>query len=400
MSTPALSSEDLRALVGLRRELHRRPELAHNEEQTARGVVKGLNRCSPDRLVTDVGGHGLLAIFDGPAAGPTVLVRCELDALPIQELSEIGWRSCAAGIAHSCGHDGHMAILAGLATVLGRHRPARGRVALLFQPAEEVGEGARRVLADPALQSLRPDRVFALHNLPGFARGEVVLRAGPFASASRGLVARLEGKTSHAGQPQLGRSPALALARAIEGLTAIPRDRTRFADSALITVVGARLGSRAFGTSPGEAELYATLRAQRDETVKSLWDRSVALIQELAAKEELTADIQYTEDFPATINDPASLAVVERAAAELGVAVRHMERPFPWSEDFGHFTGRFPGCLFGLGAGTSHPALHNPDYDFPDELIEEGVDLLVRIVRGALESTFEPPAGADELPQR
>jgi len=206
------------SLVALRRDLHRHPELAHQEGVTAQLLVDVLKRHGADQVVTDIAGHGLAAVFHGVSSGSTLLVRCELDGLPIAERSGVEWASRNAGRAHACGHDGHMAMVTGLAMELERRRPERGSVVLLYQPAEEVGEGARRVLDDPAFESLRPDRVFALHNLPGFELGEVVLRAGPLASASRGLVATLDGKTSHAGEPELGQSPALALARAIAGL--------------------------------------------------------------------------------------------------------------------------------------------------------------------------------------
>ncbi|MFH2055369.1 MAG: amidohydrolase [bacterium] len=374
----------MRELVELRRRLHTQPELSHHETATAEIIHSFLLQNSPDELLTELGGHGLAAVYRGELEGPQVLVRCELDALPIPETIALDYSSQSEQVAHKCGHDGHMTILAGLAQQFGARRPARGSVVLLFQPAEETGEGAALVINDPKFQSLKPDFAIALHNLPGFPLGEVVLREGSFASASTGLIIRLQGKTSHAAEPQQGRSPALAVAQLIEGLSSLPQFRTALHEAAQVTVIHARLGEVAFGTSPGAAEVMATIRSRTPEVMDKLTAEAAELARNIGAAYGLTVETETTQTFPATINDPQVVEVIAEAAADLKMNVYLALVPFGWSEDFGHFTDRFRGALFGLGAGEHHPALHNPTYDFPEELIEPGMKLFTRIIENLL----------------
>lgn len=172
-------------------------------------------------MITGLGGHEVAAIYEGGEPGPTVMVRAELDGLPIEEISEIPHRSELTGKGHLCGHDGHMTILMALAKGLGRERPAKGRVILMFQPAEENGAGAAAVLADPKFSEIKPDLVFSLHNFPGIRFGHAALRTGPVNCASRGMRISLSGKTAHASTPEFGIAPTFAMAALLAGLTAL-----------------------------------------------------------------------------------------------------------------------------------------------------------------------------------
>lgn len=371
-------------LVELRRRLHSHPELSHQEEHTAATIREFLEQSAPDKIVTGIGGHGLAVVFSGNEQGPRVLVRAELDALPIQERVELEYGSQFKQVSHKCGHDGHMTILAGLARHLVSQRPSRGSVMLLFQPAEETGEGAAMVLADKKFAALKPDYAIALHNLPGYPLGQVIMRENVFASASSGLIVKLIGQTAHAAQPQLGRSPALAVAHLIQAFSSLPQFHTALHEAAKVTVIHARLGEVAFGTTPGRAEVMATIRSHLPDVMDRLTERAAELANGVAASYGLKIETKLTQVFPATENDPELVNVIVQSATELGLKVTRMETPFGWSEDFGHFTEKFRGALFGLGAGTDHPALHNPDYDFPDKLIEPGVKLFAGIVEKLL----------------
>jgi amidohydrolase len=371
-------------LVALRRRLHRSPELSNQEEGTAAVIAEFLEPLEPSRLYRSVGGHGLVAIYEGRSPGLTLLLRADLDALPIAESLELRHGSELPGVSHKCGHDGHMTILAGVAQLLHASPPPTGRVVLLFQPAEETGEGAARVIADPIFKTLEPDRAFALHNLPGFPLGSVVLREGTFASASRGLIIRLNGATSHAAEPARGRSPALAVAALINELSALPQLCTRLEQVAQATVIHARLGERAFGTSPGQATVMATLRAHDEAVIDTLALRAEERAAATAMAHDLELELEWTEVFPPTVNAPAAVATVTAAAARLGLELSRPAGPFAWSEDFGRLASRFSGALVGLGAGLEHPALHSPGYDFPEPLIEVGRRLLYGIIEQSL----------------
>lgn len=364
-------------IVGLRHALHQRPELPGQERETARQIVGFLSALHPEALYTELGGTGVAALFAGKAPGPTLLLRAELDALPIRELTPGPYRSLRPEVSHACGHDGHMAILAAVGRQLAARRPARGRVVLLFQPAEETGSGAAAVLGDPRFAALAPDFVFALHNLPGFPLGQVLVRDGAFAAASRGATIALAGATAHAAQPETGRSPALAMARIIEGLARLPAE-VAGGGFALATVVGAQLGKRAFGTAPGAAEIWATLRSETDQGMDRVVAYTEGLAAEQAARYGLDWSLDYDDIFAATENSPIANEVVRGCSGEGGVV--ELAAPFRWSEDFGRFTAIAPGALFGLGAGAGVPELHNGDYDFPDELIGPATMIFRRII--------------------
>jgi amidohydrolase len=381
-------------LVELRRALHCNAELSGGEQRTALLINETLKSYRPDEIVGDLGGLGMAAIFKGSCRGLTVLFRAEMDALPIPETLKIEHSSFNRGVSHKCGHDGHMAIVLGLARHLHKHHPKEGRVVLLFQPGEENGQGAKRVIADPRFAEIAPDFAFALHNTPGFPLGEVILRGPVFASASKGLIVRLKGVQSHAAKPENGINPALAVARLIQDLSDVARTGEPLHRSARLTVIHARLGQVAFGTSPGEAEVMATLRSHSNDVMEDLSNRSVSLAKNIAKNHKLDCAIEWADVFPPTINDEDAAAKIERAAKALGMSVRRLDEPFSWSEDFGHFTAVAKGAMFGLGAGESQPELHSPVYDFPDELIDVGVRLLTGIadeILGTVQARLADP---------
>ncbi len=371
-------------MVALRRRLHRLAELSGQEERTAAVIHETLERYAPDRLVTGLGGHGVLALFESGTPGPRVLLRCDLDALPIAETGDDDDGSETPGVSHACGHDGHMAIVTAVAESLSRRRPARGSVALLYQPAEETGFGARSVLGDPSYAEFAPDVAFALHNVPGFELGEVVTREGTFASTARSLRVELVGKTSHAAEPHRGLSPAQALAEILCAWPGVPQVASSLDEPALVTVVHARLGEAALGTTPGEAVAIATLRARSFDVMQRLSERCLKLAVGIAEAHGLGARGEWTDEFPCTENDPSAVRIVERAAAAARTGFRLLDTPFNWTEDFGHFTHAYPSAMFGLGAGIDTAPLHHPDYRFPDELIDIGARVFLEIIDQAV----------------
>lgn len=377
-----LSAPPLDDLIALRRALHMEPELSGEEAHTARILENFLVSWQPDRLLTHLGGYGLAAIFGSGKPGPTVLLRADMDAVPVQESNLVAYRSLRDGVAHQCGHDGHMAIVAGLAPLLAAQRPARGQVVLLFQPAEETGKGAKAIVNEPLYQELKPNFCFALHNLPGYPLGQLVCRPGTFAAASVGLVAELQGHPSHAAFPEEGQSPALALAESMQALSSlIPR--LQFSEFALLTLVCASLGEASFGVSPGAATLMATLRSFDDPTLERLQAGAAEVIHNIANRYDLRTSVTWQEDYPTTRNTPAGYACVQAAAARLGQEILVPPEPFRWSEDFGWFLREAEGAMFGLGSGENL-CLHTHDYDFPEALIEPGIRIFSALLDQAL----------------
>lgn len=363
----------------LRRELHRHPELSGSESETAAKICRFFEPLQADEIILGLGGHGVAFVFSGPEQGPTVMLRCELDGLPIRELCRTAHSSAIDGRSHACGHDGHMAILAAVGERLSAARPPKGRVVLLFQPAEEDGSGAEAVIRDTRFSKIRPDFVFALHNLPGFPLGTVVVRAGTFCCASRGMVVSLEGTPAHAAQPETGRSPARAMCRIMQLIDGLPASLEVGDEVAFATIVGARLGAgEAFGTAPGDARVLLTLRSENDGTLNRMVEHVERSVRRVAARHGLRCEISYCDDFTATVNSRKAVDVVRRAAGAGSVVV--MDGPLRWSEDFGRLTAIAEGALFGIGAGEEIPVLHNPAYDFPDELIPLGAAVFTGII--------------------
>ncbi len=365
--------------IELRREIHRNPERSGLEAGTAKRLLRYFEPLRPDEIIHGLGGTGIAFIFSATEAGPTVLLRSELDALPIQEINEFEHRSLCDGTSHKCGHDGHMAILAAVGEKLSKKRPARGKVVLLYQPAEETGKGAAAVLADEKFVRIKPDFCFALHNLPGFPLGDIIVRNGTFSCASRGMAIRLTGKTAHAAQPETGVSPAKAMCQLITELSELPSAMDFGGELAFATVVGSRLGEQAFGTAPGEAEVWATLRSETDATMARIVSHAEDRTRQLATEHGLKSAITYQDIFAATINSERAVEVIRRAAGDGPLSVA--EQPFRWSEDFGCFASVAQCAMFGLGAGKGPAELHNPDYDFPDELIQLGADIFLDILK-------------------
>ena len=379
-----LTNQDMVELVAFRHKLHRMPELSREEAQTAQEIRAVLAATNPDRLITGLGGHGIAAVYEGAQPGPTVMIRAELDGLPIEEISGIPYRSAVPGKGHLCGHDGHMTILTGLARLLGRRRPQHGRVVLLFQPAEEDGSGAAAVVADPRFRELTPDFAFTLHNLPGLALGKVALTEGPVNCASRGMRIVLNGKTAHASMPETGISPVSVVAELMPALTALGRGGPLDEDFAMVTITHAKIGEPAFGVAPARAEIWATLRTLTDETMEELCVSAEHLVLSAATQKGLSVEISHDDIFQHCENAPEAVAHLRRALDEEGIVHDRGDLPMRASEDFGRFGHRAPAAMFFLGAGENHPSLHNPDYDFPDDLIGIGTRVFMRAIRNLL----------------
>ena len=365
-------------IVELRHKLHSIAELSNKEYQTSNLICQFFDLLGPDETIS-IAKTGIAFVFNGSGKGPSLMFRAELDALPVAETMQAHYASQQHGIAHACGHDGHMSILAGLAEKISVHRPKNGRVILLFQPAEELEQGARDVINDEAFSKIEPDYLFALHNIPGVEKHTVVLKRGSFASASKGMTVKFFGKTSHAAEPENGNNPAPAIAEIINNIQELHNDSRLFSSTAFITIIHIQLGDIAFGTSPGYAELRCTLRAFENSDMEVLTQAAETIVAQAALRHQLKVDIQYLEVFPATENHDTCVDVLERVTQELNLKTLYPETPYRWSEDFAYYSQCYQTYLFGLGAGVNHPPLHHENYDFPDDIIDTGVAVFYKI---------------------
>ena len=355
----------------LRSSLAASPEVAGSEFVTSTIITSFLESYEPDQLLTHLGGCGVAAVYEGRNPGPTIMIRCELDGLSVEDDDKTHWLAPESNIAHRCGHDGHMAIVAGLAPLLCRERPRCGRVVLLFQPAEETGKGALAIIDDPNFEKVRPDYAMTLHNLPGFPRGHIVYRRGTFASASVGMKVRLLGQASHAAEPDQARSPANAVRQLLVELPALSKVTNN--PYCMLTLTHAQLGLLSFGLTPGEATVCATLRAGSVSALQILRWEAEQCVRHCAAAELLGVEVEWVEEFPATESHDLLIDILERVCLENNIASTEIPKPFRWSEDFGHFARVCPILHFGLGIGEQASGLHQPDYQFCDDMIMVGV---------------------------
>jgi amidohydrolase len=333
-----------------------------------------------------------------------VLIRGDIDALPIEETSKHVYNSVSHGVMHACGHDGHTSMVTGLAMHLAEYPPAGFRVVCLFQPAEENGKGARAVVRDPQYADLRPDAAFALHNYPGDVMGAVRVRSGCMMMASCGTEITWEGRTSHAAEPWAASPAAVALSEALRLLPIGPaaaEDLSFVGDSGkMTTVTHASLGEPTFGITPGSARILSTSRASTDALLDAEMQRVVGIAQRAtkfakggahSSAGALSVSIEQHEAFTSTHNDKIAAHLVTKAALGRSLDVIQQEYPILWSEDFGvilrdmrrnneHAWG---GAMFTLGSGEEQQTLHHPEYDFPDGLLELGVPLWCDIVAKA-----------------
>lgn len=363
--------------IRFRHHLHQYPELSLFEKETADLIAEQLHAFGFQPRV-GLGGYGIVCTVDSGLPGETTLLRADFDALPIKEKNDQSYCSRHDGVMHACGHDGHTASLMAVAHQLSLNPPQTGKVILLFQPAEETGTGAASMLLDSWLSEQHVDNVFAYHNLPGYPLHTVIIKPDTFACASTGVTIKLEGKTSHAARPENGISPTTAMLDIIKYLQQMPE---KYKDAfTLVTVVHASLGEEAFGTSPGSAKILATLRSDNNAVFDQMKQDLLETVSCFSANEGLASAVSWHESFNAVVNSPEHCEIARQQAQQLGLPVVELEEPMRWSEDVAEFLQKWPGALVCIGSGDDHPELHNPDYDFPDGLIDTASSLFLSII--------------------
>ncbi|MFA8450548.1 MAG: amidohydrolase [Bacteroidales bacterium] len=371
------------SLSTLRKKLHKEPELSGQEKNTHAQIISYLRQFPKFSIIRNIGGYGVLAELKGEKPGPNILLRADIDALPIQEKNtSISYSSKTKGVAHLCGHDGHIAILLGVAKHYAKHGFQKGKLSLLFQAEEETGKGASKVFTE--LQKRKfplPDFAFALHNIPTFKHKNILCKKGSFTSSVVSCEIYFEGKASHASAPQNGNNPAYAISSIIQRIKEMENPDQKSPSFSLITPIHINVGDIAYGTAAGNGEMHITLRTRSNAKTDVLKLKIQKEIESICTTEGLKYSLNWLEEFRAVENHPSAVNTISLAANSLNLEYLDLEFPFDFGEDFGLFTENIPGAMFGIGAGEKHPQLHNPDYDFPDSIIETGIDMFVEIVK-------------------
>jgi amidohydrolase len=371
-------------ILRLRKELHQNPELSGLEYETAKRIRSFIEKHHPTTILENLGGTGVAAIYKFPKKGTSITIRCELDALPIREENQFDHQSKNDGVSHKCGHDGHMAIVSGLVLWIKNQFFESGEIILLFQPSEENGEGAHRVLQDDRFKKLKTDYLFALHNIPKEPLHSIILMDKGFSAEVQSLIINVKGKESHAAEPEHGINPALGLSEMIAAISKLEVANPDNKDFTLITPVHINMGQKAYGISPANGELHYTMRTWSGENMAVLKVQIKEIAEKICEIHELAFEIEWLEYFPAAVNDFESNSYIEAAAMKNNFEIIVRPHPFKFGEDFGWFSREYKTAMFGLGAGEDTPALHNADYDFPDELLETGTNMFRSIISNIL----------------
>lgn len=361
----------------LRHTLHAHPELSGREDKTKARLMDFIRKHT-DLTVKDMG-HWFYALYkpEQPDNIPPIAFRADMDALPIPETIDIPYASVEPDVSHKCGHDGHSAALAALALMLAHDNKVKRQVYLIFQSAEETGQGGK-ACAD-FIRDRGIGEVYAFHNLSGYPENAVMVRDTLTQYASAGLTFRFIGRTSHAGTPEQGISPAPALARMQIFAEQMMQEETDSGTFLLITTVGINAGGHDFGISPGEGSICFTLRAGSDEKMASVEKSLIEEADRLAEDAGLRIDFSAADVFPATVNDPACAAKVREAAEALGLQTVPMKQPWRPSEDFGWYLKECPGAMFYVGNGENWPAPHQSDYNFNDRILRTAPSVFLKL---------------------
>ncbi|MDW8371967.1 MAG: M20 aminoacylase family protein [Geminicoccaceae bacterium] len=370
-------------MTAWRRHLHAHPELAYEEVETARFVAEKLRSFGVDEVHEGIAKTGVVGVLRGRGPGPSIGLRADMDALPIEERPNKPWSSKVPGKMHACGHDGHTTMLLGAARHLARSRSFSGTLYLIFQPAEEGFAGARAMIEEGLFERFPMERVFGLHNWPDLPAGEFGMRVGPAMAAADRFTILLEGLGCHGAMPHQGRDPIVAAAALVQGLQSIVSREVDPIDNAVISVTRIAAGD-AYNVVPDRAELWGTVRTYKPETRDAIERRLREVTDGIAAAYRTTASVRYERGYPATVNSAEEVSLSAAVAAELvGPSKVHSDHPpCMGAEDFAFMLERKPGSYvwMGQGGGAEGRVCHSPFYDFNDEVLALGASYWVRLV--------------------
>ena len=366
-----------------RRHLHQHPELGFDCHETAAFVAARLREFGVDEVHEGIGQTGVVAIINGQGRGPTIGLRADMDALPMEEETGADWASTVPGRMHACGHDGHTTMLLGAARYLAETRNFAGRVALIFQPAEEDGGGGDAMVQDGMMERFDIARVFALHNNPGQDAGTFQTTPGPIMASVDNFHINLRGRGGHAAMPHLTADPVVAAVAIVSAIQTISSRNNYAMDDLVISVTQIHTGS-ADNIVPETAYICGTVRCFSDEVRQMVQRRLTQICDGQAAAYDIEVALDYERGYPATVNDHGqtdfAVQIAGEVAGEDGVIAdggREMG-----AEDFSYMLQSRPGCYLFIGQGES-AGVHNTRYDFNDEIAPVGASFFARLVERA-----------------
>ncbi|MFJ7355536.1 M20 aminoacylase family protein [Phyllobacterium sp. NPDC097923] len=368
-----------------RRHLHENPELMFDVHETATFVADKLRSFGVDEVATGIGRTGVVGIIRGRhGEGQTVGLRSDMDALPLNEITGKPYASKNAGKMHACGHDGHTAMLLGAAQYLAETRNFKGSVAVIFQPAEEGGGGGREMVKEGMMERFAISEVYGMHNTPGLPVGQFAIRKGPIMAATDEFNITIEGRGGHAAQPHRTIDPVVIGAQLVNALQTIVSRGTDPLDSVVLSVTKFHAGD-AHNIIPQKAELAGTVRTLRSEMRDFAEKRLREVAEGVATALGAVARVDYDRNYPVTFNHDQETEFAARTAQSVAgsKAVNLEVAPMMAGEDFSYMLEARPGAFMFIGNGES-ASLHNPAYDFNDDVIPHGISYWVQLAESAL----------------
>lgn len=369
--------EEIKKLVpemkAWRHELHARPETAFEEKWTSAFIAEKLKSFGLEPH-TGLAGTGVVATLKAGASKKAIALRADMDALPLKETNDFAHRSVNEGRMHGCGHDGHVAMLLGAAKYLASKKDFDGAVHFIFQPAEEGGGGAGKMVDEGLFEKFPCDAVYGLHNWPALPLGQFGLRPGPMMASSDKFEIELGGKGCHAAMPHTGTDLVLVAASIIQELHTIVSRSVDPLEPAVVSVAHVKAGDGAYNVMPGSVLLRGTARAFSTEVQDIVERRIREICAGIAAAHGARAEVKYTRNYPPTVNDEAQAALCAEVAEKMaGKDAVIAVKPVMGAEDFSFMLRVRPGCYIFAGSGEGDPApLHNPRFDFNDALLPIG----------------------------
>ena len=377
---------DLHAeITAWRRDIHANPELLYDVHRTAASVADKLKTFGCDEVVAGIGRTGVVGVIRGRKAGGKVVgLRADMDALPIEEATNLAYKSTVPGKMHACGHDGHTAMLLGAAKYLADTRNFAGTAVVIFQPAEEGGAGARAMLRDGLLDRFGIQEVFGMHNYPGMPVGEFAIRSGPMMASTDSIAINLEGKGGHAAWPHLGVDTVLVGAQIVNQIQSIVARNVDPLEAAVISICVFQAG-QTDNVIPQHAKLRGTIRSLSPQVREFLQRRLQEVVEGTAQLYGAKADVTFSTGYPVLVNEEGRTAFAAAVADEIAGKdkVNRDVPPLMGAEDFAYMLQERPGAFIYLGNGDS-AMLHHPAYDFNDEAIPVGTSYWVRLAETAL----------------
>ena len=374
-------------IMGWRRHLHANPELMYDVHDTAAFVAERLKEFGCDEVATGLGRTGVVGVIKGrkPAEGDLKVIglRADMDALPIEEETNLPYASKTSGKMHACGHDGHTAMLLGAARYLAETRNFAGDAVVIFQPAEEGGAGADAMIKDGLMERFKIDQVYGMHNGPGLPVGSFALRTGPIMAATDAIDIRIEGLGGHAARPHKCIDSVLVGAQLVTALQSIVSRTIDPLDSAVISVCEFHAGN-ARNVIPQIAELKGTIRTLTPEVRDLVEKRVHEVVAGVAQQTGAKIDLVYERGYPVTVNHPEQTEIAKRIASEVaGQANVHQVPPMMGAEDFAYMLEARPGAFIFVGNGDS-AGLHHPAYNFNDDAIVFGTSYWIKLVENTM----------------